>query len=163
MGLLRLSLVVKNLPAWGIHVNPWLIHVNVWQKPLQYCKVISLQLVKKKKNLPADAGDERDMSLIAGSGRFPWNRKWQPTPVFLTGKLNGETWWATVHGAAKSWTWLSNLTHTNVPSQWIATRNRPSSNLQISTSVCVCVCWVSFPERDKLYTLHNIHLRQSLP
>ena len=36
----------------GIHVNPWLIHVNVWQKPLQYCKVISLQLIKinEKKN-----------------------------------------------------------------------------------------------------------------
>ena len=33
--------------GWGIHVNPWLIHVNVWQKPLQYCKVISLQLIKK--------------------------------------------------------------------------------------------------------------------
>ena len=32
----------------GTHVNPWLIHVNVWQKPLQYCKVISLQLKKKK-------------------------------------------------------------------------------------------------------------------
>ena len=30
--------------GWGTHVNPWLIHVNVWQKPLQYCKVISLQL-----------------------------------------------------------------------------------------------------------------------
>ena len=28
----------------GAHVHPWLIHVNVWQKPLQYCKVISLQL-----------------------------------------------------------------------------------------------------------------------
>ena len=28
------------------HVNPWLIHVNVWQKPLQYCKVITLQLIK---------------------------------------------------------------------------------------------------------------------
>ena len=27
---------------WGTHVHPWLIHVNVWQKPLQYCKVISL-------------------------------------------------------------------------------------------------------------------------
>ena len=26
--------------------NSWLIHVNVWQKPLQYCKVISLQLIK---------------------------------------------------------------------------------------------------------------------
>ena len=32
--------------GWGIHVNPWLIHVNVWQKPLQYCNVISLQLIK---------------------------------------------------------------------------------------------------------------------
>ena len=30
----------------GTHVNPWLIHVNVWQKSLQYCKVISLQLIK---------------------------------------------------------------------------------------------------------------------
>ena len=34
--------------GWGIHVKPWLILVNVWQKPLQYCKVISLQLIKKK-------------------------------------------------------------------------------------------------------------------
>ena len=30
--------------GWGTHVHPWLIHVNVWQKPLQYCKVIRLQL-----------------------------------------------------------------------------------------------------------------------
>ena len=38
--------------GWGTHVDPWLIHVNVWQKPLQYCKVISLQLIKinEKKN-----------------------------------------------------------------------------------------------------------------
>ena len=37
----------------GNTVNPWLIHVSVWQKPLQYCKVISLQLIKiigKNKN-----------------------------------------------------------------------------------------------------------------
>ena len=32
--------------GWGILVNPWLIHVSVWQKPLQYRKVISLQLIK---------------------------------------------------------------------------------------------------------------------
>ena len=32
--------------GWGTHVNPWLIHVNVWQKPIQYCKIISLQLIK---------------------------------------------------------------------------------------------------------------------
>ena len=41
--------------GWGTHVNPWLIHANVWQKPLKYCKVISLQLIKinekKKKKI----------------------------------------------------------------------------------------------------------------
>ena len=39
----------------GNTVNPWLIYVNVWQNPLQYCKVISLQLIKinekKKKRI----------------------------------------------------------------------------------------------------------------
>ena len=39
--------------GWGTHVHPWLIHVSVQQKPLQYCKVISLQfkLIKKKKEV----------------------------------------------------------------------------------------------------------------
>ena len=37
---------VEGGSSWGTHVNAWLIHVNVWQKPLQYCKVISLQLIK---------------------------------------------------------------------------------------------------------------------
>ena len=32
--------------GWRTHVNPWLIHVSVWPNPLQYCKVISLQLIK---------------------------------------------------------------------------------------------------------------------
>ena len=47
--------------GWGIHVNPWLIHVNVWQKPLKYCKVISLQLIKineKKKRKKAETSEE---------------------------------------------------------------------------------------------------------
>ena len=40
--------------GWATHVNLWLIHVNVWQKPVHYCKVIGLQLIKinekEKKN-----------------------------------------------------------------------------------------------------------------
>ena len=47
--------------GWGMHVNLWLIHVNVWQKLLQYCKVISLQLIKI---------NEKKMSL--GSGILFW-------------------------------------------------------------------------------------------
>ena len=49
--------------GWGIHVNPCLNHVNVWQKPLQYCKVISLQLIKingkKKKEIEENNRMER--------------------------------------------------------------------------------------------------------
>ena len=47
----------KGGSGWKTHVNPWLIHINVWQKPLQYCKVISLQLIKtnEKKKKPGGA------------------------------------------------------------------------------------------------------------
>ena len=44
------------------------------------------QVTLVAKNLPANAGDIRDAGLISGSGRFPWRRAWQPTPVFLPGK-----------------------------------------------------------------------------
>ena len=39
----------------GEHVHPWLIHVNVCQKPLQYYKIISLQLNKLKKRMGEEA------------------------------------------------------------------------------------------------------------
>ena len=44
--------------------------------------------------------------------------KWQPTPVFLPGESHGQrSWWATVHGVAKSQTRLKRLsTHTLI---WI--------------------------------------------
>ena len=41
------------------------------------------------KNLPANAGDTRDMSLML-SQEVPWRRKWQHTPVFLPGKFHGQ-------------------------------------------------------------------------
>ena len=36
----------EGVSGWGTRVNPWLIHISVWQKPLQYRKEISLQLIK---------------------------------------------------------------------------------------------------------------------
>ena len=41
----------RGCSGWGTRVHPWLIHVNVWQKPLQYYKVISLQLNNLPKNV----------------------------------------------------------------------------------------------------------------
>ena len=42
------------------------------------------------KNLPASAGDARNVGLIPGSGRLPWCRKWYPTLVLLPGKFHGQ-------------------------------------------------------------------------
>ena len=39
------------------------------------------------KNMPVKAGDA---GSIPGSGKIPWRRKWQPTPVFLPGKSHGQ-------------------------------------------------------------------------
>ena len=43
------------------------------------------------KNLPANAGDKRDMGSFPGLGRSPEEgREWQPTPVFLPGESRGQ-------------------------------------------------------------------------
>ena len=41
-------------------------------------------------NVPANAGDIRDMDSIPGSGRSPGGRAWQPTPVFWPGESHGQ-------------------------------------------------------------------------
>ena len=41
------------------------------------------------KNLPANAGEMR-WGLIPRSGKIPWSREWQSTPVFLPGESYGQ-------------------------------------------------------------------------
>ena len=41
-------------------------------------------------NPPANAGDTGDTGSIPGLGRFPWRKKWLPTPGFLPGESNGQ-------------------------------------------------------------------------
>ena len=50
--------------------------------------------------------------------KIPWKRKWQPMPIFLPGKFNGqEAWQAKAHRVAKSQTplsaWTCTQTHTS--------------------------------------------------
>ena len=51
------------------------------------------QAVLVVKNLPANAGDVRELSLILEFcpwvEKIPWRRAWQPTPVFLPGESHG--------------------------------------------------------------------------
>ena len=72
IGASQVVLVVKNLPA------------------------------KKKKNLPANAGDLRDVGLIPGSGRSPGgghdNPLWYSC---LENPTDRGAWWAIVHRGEK--------------------------------------------------------------
>ena len=65
--------------GWGTHVNPWLIHVNVWQKPLQYGKVISLQIIKingkKKKKAEHQRIDAFELWYWRRLLRVPWTAR----------------------------------------------------------------------------------------
>ena len=38
----------------------------------------------------ASACNAGDPGSIPGLGRFPWRRKWQPTPVFLPAEFHGQ-------------------------------------------------------------------------
>ena len=64
------------------------------------------------KKLPAKAGD---VSLIPGSGRSPGEGNGYLLQYScLENPMDTEAWWATVHGAAKSWTLLKPL-NTHAP------------------------------------------------
>ena len=49
------------------------------------------QVVRVVKNSPANAGDAREGGLDPWVRKIPWNRKWQPTPVFLPGRFHGQS------------------------------------------------------------------------
>ena len=42
------------------------------------------------RNSPAEAGNASDKGFCPWVGEIPWSRKWQPTPVPLSGKLCGQ-------------------------------------------------------------------------
>ena len=59
------------------------------------------------KNLPANAGNLRDVDSIPGLGRSPGGGHGNPLQYsHLENSLDREAWWATVHRVAKIRTWL---------------------------------------------------------
>ena len=53
-------------------------------------EVIYIVLIGSDGKVPALPCNVGDPGSIPGSGRSPGERKWQPTPVFLPGKLCGQ-------------------------------------------------------------------------
>ena len=66
------------------------------------------QVVLVVKNLPANAGDTRDMGSIPGSARSFGEGNGYPLQYScLENFVDRGAWWAKVHGVTKSWTHLS--------------------------------------------------------
>ena len=79
------------------------------------------------KNLPTNAWDTGDMSLIPWSGRSFGEGNGNPLQYSCLGNpMDRGSWWATVHGVAKSQTRLSTYT---------ATKARYNSNLRINADI----------------------------
>ena len=63
------------------------------------------QLALVLKNLPANAGDVRNVGSIPGSGRFAGGRHSNPLQYScLVNPMDRGAWWTTVHKVAKSQT-----------------------------------------------------------
>ena len=61
------------------------------------------------KNPPSDVADAGDLDSIPGSGKYPGGGDGHPLQYScLESPMGRGTWWATVHGATKSWTKLGN-------------------------------------------------------
>ena len=94
-----------------------------------------------------------------GGGRSPGEANGNPLQYScLENPMDGEAWWATVHGVAKSWTQLSDFTFTFLllfTIKLMKDQLKPSSVLisisllvlyiWICTSVCVCVPMCEHP------------------
>ena len=60
------------------------------------------------KNPPANVGDARDVGSIPGLGRSPGGGNGNPLQYScLVNPMDSGAWQTTVHGAAKSWTQVS--------------------------------------------------------
>ena len=72
---------------------------------------LASQVMLVVKNPPANAGDTREEGSIPQSGRPPWRRKWQPTPVFLPGESHGQRGLVGYRRGAERWkhVWLISL------------------------------------------------------
>ena len=98
------------------------------------------------KNLPANAGDVRDLGLIPGSGRFPGGGHGNPLQYScLENPLDRGAYRATVHRVSKTWTWL----------QWFTTQEsiRMSQNSQLVNP------WISW---SGLFLISHLHLHSGI-
>ena len=89
---------LRTVTAMGKHL--WYNYFPDWGSPTPVAQLV--------KNPPASAGDTRDAGSIPGSGRSPGEGNSNPLlSSCLENSMDRGAWWATIHGVAKSRTWMS--------------------------------------------------------
>ena len=109
------------------------------------------QVVLVVKNLLPNAEDIRDVVSVPGLGRFPGGRDGNPLQYSCAeDPMDRGAWRATVHGVAKSRTWLKQLsTHTCTSSgRWFS---KPKWFLEKSAQK-----WMSTMQLAAVTTLRNL-------
>ena len=100
---LPLSHLLRDLPYYISTSVLILISKENKILPLLYDGLIISQ------HIPAVKENWRRPGFNSWVGKIPWKRTWPPTPVSCLGNpMDRGDWQVTVHGVAKSWTWLSN-------------------------------------------------------
>ena len=91
------------------------------------------------KNLPANAGDKRDVGSIPGSGRAPGGGHGNPSQYScLENPMARETWQATVHTVGKSQTQLKRLsTHRKIISFSLASTIKKLLYKKVTSNICI--------------------------
>ena len=125
------------------------------------------------KNLPANAGDTRDLGSILGSGRPP--RKGNGNPLQYSCLENPMDWrncWATVYGITKNRIWLSAHAYTHTHTH---THTHPCLHLEqfdmlvhpclvpVFTSHYLCACSVMSNSLQLWSVTHQAPLSMEFP
>ena len=116
------------------------------------------QVVLVVKNLPASAGDIRDM-FDPWVGKIPWRRKWQPTPVFLLGESSGQRSLAGYSPWGCKESDIPGATQHALPAiYWWLSRHQASNGLSFTLSFYYCLS-VSLPSHLRDVVLFHLLYR----
>ena len=113
-----------SLNSWSWHCRPVVSSCISWsqrtfskwarsgrkdsQQSIEFFTLLQSKQFGSCKNPPANAGDIRDVAWIPGSGRSPGGGHGNPLQYSCLGNpMDRGALWTTVHGVAKSHTWLN--------------------------------------------------------
>ena len=113
-------------------------------------------VVKKKKNLPPNAGDTRDAGSVSGSGRSPGGGHGNsPRYSCLENPMDRGAWQVIVHTVAKSQTWLKWLSTAHT-SDTLGREYEALKCILPTTNQSICIYWLGGIDKKIRWALSGV-------